>query len=91
MNPNEYAISVIDAFVKNITDYVFLNIQNNENLMREYQMMVDDNSPETINQAIGKKVKEMLDLENDGTCSTPKSRLIKSYTYHKSKHSFSAL
>jgi len=57
--------------------------------MYEYQMMVDENSPVVINQAIGKKVKEIFNLENDGTCSTPKSRLINSYTYHKSKHSLS--
>ena len=83
MTPNEYAEKVVLHFMRNITDHVFLNIQSNEELMREYQTRVNDNSLQSVNQAIGRKVKEMFQLENDGECTTPKSWLIKDFTFHK--------
>jgi hypothetical protein len=64
---------------------VFLNIQNNEELMREYQRQVNENSLRTVNMAIGKKVREVFDLENDVECKTPKSWLIQGFTLHKKR------
>lgn len=83
MTPNEYAEKVALDFMRNITDHVFLNIQNNEELMREYQTRVNENSLHAVNQAIGRKVKEIFQLENDGECNTPKSWLIKDFTFHR--------
>ncbi|MGA2988808.1 MAG: hypothetical protein ABSG32_34040 [Terriglobia bacterium] len=83
MTPNEYAKKVVLDFMRNITDHVFVSIQNNEELMSEYQAQVNENSPEDINKAIGKKVKNLFDLKNDGKCTAPKSRLIKDFTFHK--------
>jgi hypothetical protein len=85
MTANEYAEKIVTEFMRNITDHVFLNIQRNEALMREYQTMVNTNSLQSVNQAIGKKVKELFDLDNDDKCATPKSWLIKDFTYHKKK------
>jgi len=82
MTANDYAEKVVKEFMRNITDYVFLNIQNNEELMREYQSQVNSNSLKSVNTAIGKKVKELFDLANDGVCNSPKSWLIKDFTYH---------
>jgi hypothetical protein len=65
MTPNEYAEKVVLHFIRNITDHVFLNIQSNEELMREYQTRVNENSLQSVNQAIGRKVKEMFQLENE--------------------------
>lgn len=79
----EYAEEVVKDFMTEITDHIFLHIQGNENLMREYQSHVHLNSLISVNTTIGKKVKEIFDLENDSECLEPKSWLIKSYTKHK--------
>jgi hypothetical protein len=85
MTPNEYAEKIVLDFMRKITDHVFLNIQSNETLMREYQTQVNENSLQAVNQAIGRKVRELFDLENDGECNTPRSWLIKDFTFHKKK------
>jgi hypothetical protein len=56
MSANEYAEKVINDFVANITDQVFLNIQYTEELMREYQTNVNRYGLDSVNMAIGKKV-----------------------------------
>jgi len=85
MTSDEYAEKVVLEFLRDITDHVFLNIQNNEQLMREYQRQVNENSLKAVNTSIGKKVKEVFDLENDVDCKTPKSWLIQSFMLHKKK------
>ena len=85
MTPDDYAEKVVRDFMRNITDHVFLNIQNNEELMREYQKRVNENSLQAVNTAIGKKVKDVFELENDVQCTTPKSWLIQGFTLHKKK------
>ena len=82
MKANDYAERIVRDFIRDITDHVFMNIQNNEVLMREYQTRVNENSLQTVNQAIGLKVKEILDLQNVDVCSEPRSWLIKDYTRH---------
>ena len=83
MNQNDYAEAVLKGFVKDITDYVFLSIQNDDSLMRDYQTNVNRYGLDMVNMAIGEKVKTLLNLDNDGENKNPKSHLIKSYTYHK--------
>jgi len=83
MNQNDYAEAVVKGFVKDITDYVFLSIQNDDSLMRDYQTNVNRYGLDMVNMAIGEKVKTLLNLDNDGENKNPKSHLIKSYTYHK--------
>jgi hypothetical protein len=51
--------------------------------MRDYMTNVNRYGLDSVNMAIGMKIKERLALENDGENPGPKSRLIKSYTYHK--------
>lgn len=81
-SPNDYAEKVVNSFIEDITDHIFLHIQKNESLMREYQTQVHKNSLQSVNTAIGKKVKERLELENIGESDTPKSWLIKSFMKH---------
>src|ERR1035437_5582752 len=83
MTASEYAEKVVLDFMRNITDHVFLNIQRNEGLMRGYKTQVNENSLMEVNTAIGRKVKELFKLENDGVCDKPKSWLIKDFTYHR--------
>jgi len=85
MNVNEYAEKVIDNFIYEITDHIFLSIEQNSSIMREYMTNVNRYGLDTLNMAIGSKIKEKLALENVGENNEPKSCLIKSYTYHKIK------
>ncbi len=78
----EYADKVVKDFMTEITDHIFLHIQGNESLMRAYQSHVHINSLMSVNYTIGKKVKEIFELENGPECTQPKSWLIKSYTKH---------
>jgi len=83
VSANEYAEKVVLEFMRNITDHVFLNIQQNEELMREYQTEVNRYGLQAVNTSIGRKVKDLFNLENDGECSEPESWLIDGFTYHK--------
>jgi len=83
MNANDYAQQVVRNFITDITDYVFLAIEQNDKLMREYMTNVNRYGLDTLNKAIGLAVKEQLNLENDGENDKPQSRLIKIYTRHK--------
>jgi hypothetical protein len=87
MSENDYAEEVVGKFIRDITDHVFLAIEHNETLMREYQTNVNRYGLDKVNMAIGKKVKTMLNLDNDGVNKSPKSKLIKDYTCHKLKPS----
>ena len=83
MNQNDYAEAVVKGFIKDITDHLFLSIQSDVSLMREYQTNVNRYGLDAVNMAIGEKVKTLLNLDNDGENKNPKSHLIKSYTYHR--------
>ena len=83
MNVNDYAEQVVNKFIKEITDQVFLYIERDDALMREHMSMVR-NEGGKVDIAIGKKVKEILNLDNIRDDEQPKSRLIETYTSHKS-------
>jgi len=85
MNVDEYAESLVNGFIRNITDHFFLSIQNDEALMREYQTNVNRFGLQALNMAIGERIKTLLNLENDGENNKPKSHLIKKYTCHRVK------
>ena len=83
MSANEYAEQVVNDFITDITDYIFLSIEQDDEKMRNFMTNVNRFNLDTVNKAIGLKIKERLNLENDGENQKPKSRLIKSYTRHK--------
>lgn len=77
---SEFADKVLNRFTDSITDYVFLTIQDDRELMLDYLRLVSDNKLDTVNQQIGKKVKERFDLANaPQRQDSPKSTLIKSH------------
>ncbi|MCK5914965.1 MAG: hypothetical protein KAG92_02405 [Deltaproteobacteria bacterium] len=81
--------NIVDAalakFNEKITDEVFLTIQSDTKLMREYLRAVSEDGLDAVNTSIGKAVKAAYNLDNLGECKDPQSTLIKSYTTHKSK------
>jgi len=63
-----------------ITDLVFLEIENN--YIERYTHLAKVKTQDTLNQIIGKHIKSYWHLKNIGTCDSPKSKLISTYTKH---------
>jgi hypothetical protein len=83
MSAKEYAKQVVDNFIRDITDHLFLSIERDDKVMRKYMTNVNRYRLQELNEALGLEIKERLGLKNVGKNPKPKSRLIKSYTYHK--------
>lgn len=77
---DDFNKKVFGQFEATITDRVFLLIQNDHELMHEYLRLVHDKGLDTVNQQIGKAVKEHFKLENAAERgTTPNSTLIQSF------------
>jgi hypothetical protein len=85
MSANDYAEQVVDNFITDITDHIFISIEHNDSLMRDYMTNVNRYGLSEVNMAIGKKVGNMLNLDDGDRNEKPQSRLIDSYTRHKRK------
>jgi hypothetical protein len=64
MGPKEIAEEAIKKMNKKITNEIFLIIQNDRELMKEYLRAVENNKLDTVNQTIGKEVKRAYGLSN---------------------------
>jgi len=81
---------VINQFLENkviitedITDRVFLMIEKNPRLYREYQHLIkNETSKRGLNARLGKRIREHFCLRNVGRHHNPESKLIKSYERH---------
>ncbi|KUG26974.1 hypothetical protein ASZ90_003177 [hydrocarbon metagenome] len=76
---------ILKTFNRDITDRVFLMIEEDKSLMQNYLRIVSTSGLDTVNKAIGKRIKSYYDLENLEENNNPKSKLIKSYTEHSKK------
>ncbi len=77
---NAFADRVISNFNKRITDQIFLEVQGDSELMREYLGLVERNGLAVVNQAIGKAVKRRYQLTDaDNREHRPLSTLIQSH------------
>jgi len=85
MSSHEYVEKLVNNFITEITDQVFLSIERDDETMREYMHNVNRFGLEELNRAIGLKIKDRLKLEHDGENHHPKSRLIQSYTIHRAQ------
>jgi len=83
MSAHEYVERVVNDFISDITDNLFLSIERDDDTMREYMTNVNHFGLEELNRAIGLKIKERLQLNHEGENHSPRSRLIKSYTLHR--------
>lgn len=64
MTANEIAEEAIRRMNKRITNEIFLMIQNDRDLMKEYLRAVQDSGLDVVNQTIGKRVKTSYNLVN---------------------------
>lgn len=88
----QFIKKVLSRFTDNITDRIFLMIQNDSELMGEYLNLLDRHKEnidlDTLNSNIGKYIKNYLNLDNIGESKKPKSTLIRTFTRHKIKNSY---
>lgn len=78
----EIAEGALQVIVENITDHVFLLIQEDRVLMQQYIEQVIASDKDTVNRKIGKYIKNRLNLTNIGREEVPESSLIASYEKH---------
>ena len=77
---NDFVRQVLERFSAEITDNVFLLIQNDHELMGAYLSLVQENTVLAVNTTIGKEIKKKYNLVNQNTRQgKPKSTLIKSH------------
>jgi len=74
-----FTTKVLDRFTKEITDQVFLFIQNDKELLRDYLHLLNDVKLNSVNSNIAKAVKGRYGLTNLESKGTPKSLLILDY------------
>lgn len=80
MDLANFTQKVLENFRLRITDEVFLMIQNDRVLMRDYLQAVSENGKDTVNRYLGKAVKKEFDLEDlPSRQEEPKSTLIGSH------------
>jgi hypothetical protein len=83
MTTKEFHDKVLDRFTNNITDRVFLMIQNDPELKVDYQKLIEGLEREDVrsmNIQIAKAIKKKYTLESNGENKNPESNLIESYT-----------
>ena len=73
---------VLTRFTRQIVDQVFLFIQNDPELLQEYQDVVRESTPTGVNSVLGRMITEAYDLINLNKEKRPQSRLLKKYTRH---------
>jgi len=83
MNLQDFREKALTQFTREITDIFFCYIENDKELLQDYQRVIgrDSNLDET-NMTLGAAVKEWFHLENGDVNPDPKSKLIRSYTEH---------
>lgn len=82
MEAEKFAKKVVEQFCKELTDQLFLYIENDKALMREYLHIVSKEKLEPVNQTLGLQFKKLFKVNNLDVNKNPKSKLIDSYTEH---------
>jgi hypothetical protein len=67
-------------YPQDITDQVFLSIENDISKRKRYEIFAGQDLEGTTNAWIGRMVKEHTGLKVKGTCTKPISTLIKTYS-----------
>lgn len=80
MTPSQIAEEAIRRMNKKITNEIFLIIQNDRELMKEYLRAIENSKLDTVNQTIGKEVKKAYNLINiNDREDNPSCTLIQSH------------
>ena len=73
---------LLNQFTRQITDAVFLFLENEPALYQEYQEVLKESSQSSVNSVLGKMITEAYGLDNLNKETHPKSQLLKKYTRH---------
>ncbi|WP_166962046.1 hypothetical protein [Yeosuana marina] len=80
MDVKQFMNQVFEKFNSQITDEIFLCIENDKSLLHDYLKLIETNKLNVLNSNIAKSIKAKYGLENkDLKNKTPKSKLIQSY------------
>ena len=79
MSIDNFAKKAISQFNKGITNEIFLLIQNDRKLMKEYLSLVGLHGHHAVNMRIGRVVKAQYQLNNKDREKMPTSTLISSH------------
>ncbi len=81
MTLDEFRDEVLKRFTRDLTDQVFLYIENDRELTHEYLSILGrENGTDETNQSLDQAVKAYFGLNEQGENHSPKSRLITSFT-----------
>ena len=77
---SQFTQNVLNEFAEQLTDQVFLFIENDRELMRQYLHTVEGKELDPVNAHIAQAIKRHFGLESKGEkCDTPNSKLIQGY------------
>ena len=80
MELSEFNEEVLGRFSREITDLVFLMVQDDRELMQMYLAMVESKGKGSVNRSLGKAIKARYSLENlPSREDEPESSLISSH------------
>lgn len=82
MTTKEFAKKVARKFCAELTDQLFLYIENDKELMQDYLRVVSENTIHKTNKDLGAEFKELFFVDNLDETDQVKSNLIKTYTQH---------
>ncbi len=85
MKIDQFTKKAIDKFTADITDNLFILIQNDKELMQDYLNLLENNKRNVVNSSIAKAIKDSYNLDNSGESQNPKSTLIKTFEQFKIK------
>lgn len=83
MTQKEFTNKVMNRFTEEITDQVFLFIQKDKELLRDYLHLLNESKLNSVNSNIAKAIKSRYNLTNLDSKGEPKSLLILDYEKFK--------
>jgi hypothetical protein len=81
---NIVAVAVSDIkkpYPSNIIDLIFGKIESNDNLLKDYELLIATSSARGVNARIGKEIKKQTMMNNSGKSGKSKCKIIKTYTF----------
>lgn len=78
----DLAETALSKVIENLTDQVFIAIENDPELLKTYQGLIAENNAKVVNSEIGRHIRTRLGLTNTERATAPQSSLIKTYQKH---------
>ena len=77
---DEFTSILLEKFASELTDNVFMYLENDKELMHQYLLLISKNDLKYVNSGIAKAIKNKFKLDNKNNKNKlPKSKLIQSF------------